>query len=395
MSEVTKLVERLGNAVTLESGDAAIRIRASYEPQAGQGTKVFPASYIPNRAGERYHFEKRWDEDGEAAEVVLLDSVQSEASRAEGALARVRDKIGLPVIATEVSIPDPDSGTERHVTITSLDAPHRSRDAYFLDSTLDGDKFDKSVIGKALLGGSETNATPYLQHAPADLIYGVWDSHRGKRMPTKFARAYSSEIVGWHPLKGKKGATKTDPLALKGQSQVPLAEWRPDLETNNKKKDAKEKLSELGHGMIPVAAEEATGGVSVRSITRLGVVSLTSFARYGFGDNAELERAGRVALAALALLGDRLAFANAGLHLRSGSDLVMTSETLEWVGARGATESFELTVDEAFVLLEESKTGLTAAGLSWDPEPVLLEPAPHLQQAIEQTYLEHTLAEEE
>src|SRR5690606_27277194 len=134
--------------------------------------------------------------------------------RAEAALAAEREKLGLPVITTQVEVVDEDSGEVRRFTITNLDAPHRSRDAYFLDSEQNGTKFDKTEAGKALLASTAADASGFLRYAPTDLVFGVWDSHRGRRIPTKFARAYTSEIVGWDYRRGKKAATKTDPVML-------------------------------------------------------------------------------------------------------------------------------------------------------------------------------------
>ena len=85
------------------------------------------------------------------------------------------------------------------VVITGLDAPHRAFDAYWRDSLLDGEKFDKTPIGKALQQASLEDATALLQYDPATLAYGGWNSHR-KGHQAKFPRFYSSEIVGWAPV---------------------------------------------------------------------------------------------------------------------------------------------------------------------------------------------------
>ena len=89
------LLERLERAVALQNDDAAIRIRAEYEPAAGPTAKVFPPTYLPSD-GSRYNFEERWDEAGERVRVVLLDSFQSQANRAEVALRDEAEALGLP-----------------------------------------------------------------------------------------------------------------------------------------------------------------------------------------------------------------------------------------------------------------------------------------------------------
>lgn len=374
------ILDRLAKAVLLESDDAAIRIHANYAPQSGWESKVAPPTYAAQRDGTRYHFEQRWSPNGEPIDVVVLDSIQSQAGRPERALLPHVRELGLPLLILRAELED------RTVEVSNLDAPHRSRDAYFLDSELDGVAFDKTSVGKALGAAGMDNATPFLRYAPYDLVYGTWDSHRGKRLPTKFPRVVTSEMLGWDVLKGKKAATKGDPLNLPGTDMVPLREWRPDLETKNKKA-TEEKLSELGHGMIPVSPDEATGGVSVRRITRQAVVSLTGLGGLHLPtENGSVDREGRVALAALALLADRLAFARAGLHLRSGADLVLQSERIEWVQRGDATEPLDLDLAAARRVFEHARDELSRAGVRWDPEPLVLAPNNRLQEIIEKTF---------
>lgn len=386
--DTAKFLDRLEEAVMLRSDDAAIRIHAEYEPLAGRTAKVFPPTYLPSD-GSRYHFEERWGEDGDRVKVVLLDSYQSQANRAEAALREVAEDIGLPQIVMEVEV------AGRTVRVSSLDAPHRSRDAYFLDSELDGMAFDETEIGKALSAVTAQDATAALRYAPYDLVFGVWDSHRGKRIATKFPRSYSSEMVGWDAIPGQKGATKGDPLNLPGTTTVPVAEWRPGTETGQKKK-VEVKLSELGHGMIPGEASEDSGGVSVTSITRDAVISLTGLARFRFPvDDGEATAAGRTALAALALLGDRLTFAGAGLNLRSGCDLVLISERVEWVRRGGEIETFELAPADAREILDAARGRLADAGVAWSGVPVIVRPSQRLRAIIEETFTTPTLASEE
>lgn len=374
-----QFLDRIERAVTLQGDDAAIRVHAEYQPQAGRAAKVFPPTYLP-ADGTRYHFEERWDGDGERVRVVVLDSFQSQANRVEAALREHAEHLGLPQLVLQAQLED------RTVTVSNLDAPHRSRDAYFLDSELDGVPFDRTDIGRALAGVTADEATAALRYAPYDLVFGVWDSHRGKRIATKFARAYSSEMLGWHAVAGRRAATKGDPLNLPGESGVPLAEWRPETQTGQKRKKQVE-LNELGHGMIPGSPDGEAGGVSVKTISRDAVLSLVGLARYRFPiDGTDATAAGRVALAVLGLLGDRLAFAGAGLHLRSGSDLVLISDRVEWVRRGGTPEPFELTVADARGLFEAARQRLGAAGVTWDGDPVTLAPSQRLRDIIEETF---------
>lgn len=376
---MNEVLERLSAAVQLKGDDVAVRAHSEYQPQAGSGAKVHPPTYLAGPDG-RYHLEQRWGPDGMAIDVVVLDSIQSQANRAERALRDGAARLGLPQIVMRAEFP------ERLIVVSSLDAPHRSRDAYFIDSLAGDTPFDRTEVGRSLSAATADDATAYLRYAPYDLIYGVWDSHRGKRMPTKFPRIVTSEMLGWHVLRGKKAATKGDPLNLPGEDRVPLQEWRPELETKNKK-NADEKMSELGHGMIPVPPDPAAGGVAVKRITRTGVISLTALAPLRFPTgNGGADVAGRVALAALALLADRLAFARAGINLRSGSDLVLGSDRLEWVQRGGKAEPLELGVDAAEGVLDEARQRLGESGVTWDPEPYVLTASPRLRAIIERTF---------
>ncbi|WP_322797241.1 type I-U CRISPR-associated RAMP protein Csb1/Cas7u [Tepidiforma sp.] len=376
MSEVEELYERLAAAVTLESDDAAIRIGASYQPQAGPDAKVFPPTYM-ERDGTRYHFEKRWSSAGSPLEVVILDSYQSQANRCEAALEREAAALGLPRLVLNHSV------NGNAISISSLIAPHRSRDAYFLDALVDGRPFDETPVGMALDRATLDDLTPFLQYVPTDLVYGIWDSHRGKRMALKFARSYTSEMLGWEPQPGKRAATKGDPLNLPGNDSVDYRDWRP-AGTSKKSKDSQKKLSELGHGMVPGEPDESIGGVAVRGITRLAVLSLTGLARLSFSSD-EVNRAGRTMLAAVGLLGDRLAFGGAGLHLRSGCDLVLESEHIEWVQRGGRTEPLELDRERARELFHAARRRLERAGIAWSGEPVVLTPSKALAEVIAAT----------
>lgn len=77
--------ERLRSAV---AGDAvALRSRITLQPAGGDGDKVFPPSYaVDGRADHKYAVEERQLGDGGVYTTVLLDSVASQANRAELAL---------------------------------------------------------------------------------------------------------------------------------------------------------------------------------------------------------------------------------------------------------------------------------------------------------------------
>jgi CRISPR-associated protein Csb1 len=406
---IEDLYERLARAASLEGDDAAIRVRASYVPAGGPSSKVFPATY-PHPNGQRgqstYLFENRYvetgqgDKSGEGDEngqgdsrrvelvpTVLLDSTQSQANRCEEALVPA----GLPHLVLDAEAAD------STFSITSLEAPHRSRDAYFRDSLLaeTKEKFDESEVGSALAAATERTPLAYYRHAPTDLVYGSWDSHRGNRRATRFARAYTSEIIGLRPDIGRRGAGRMDPLVLHAADPVRVNGDPSDWEPTDKAGKGTKKLSEMGHGMIPPSlnmtrgGEEtlAGGGVAVAAIERHGVLGFAALARLQLVSteetpSAEGQRAGRAALAALALLGDRLAFAAPAIFLRSGCELVLQSDRLTWV-SRAGEAPLDLDREGARALFDHAVGRATEAGLPWESEPVRLMPADNMQRAIE------------
>lgn len=84
MSRLT--FERLRAAVAGDS--VALRSRLTLQPAGGTGDKVFPPSYaVERRAEHKYAVEERQIGDsGKVSTTVLLDSVASQANRAELAL---------------------------------------------------------------------------------------------------------------------------------------------------------------------------------------------------------------------------------------------------------------------------------------------------------------------
>ncbi len=352
---------------------ALARINVTYQAGGGPGSKVFPPTFpMSGNDASPYLFEERV-RDGEQRKAVLLDQIPSEANRAETALrqAWAAGFIRVPMLRlTHHGAAD--------AVITGLDAPHRVFDAYWRDSLLDGVKFDKTMLGRALQSADLDNAAAVLKHDPGSLVYGSWNSHRTGRQ-AKFPRVYASEIVGWDPIEGSRKAGRMDPLNLVGSRKGEGDEWTYSA---SGEKTVKGKLSEIGHGNI--APNPAHGGVTITSATRMATLSLGALVRLGFGSaSAEQQLASRVLLAAYALLGDRLAFGGPGLWLRSGCELVVEDEKLEWVGRGGLTKSFRLNADEAIALYNSALDAALAAGVGLELEPIELTPSPALGKAID------------
>lgn len=262
--------------------------------------------------------------------------------------------------------------------LIGLDAPHRAFDAYWRDCLLNGVKFDKTDIGAAILAASQADATGLLTYDPATLVYGGWNSHRKGRQ-AKFPRLYSSEIIGWDPVEGRRKAGRMDPANLTGSRTGTGDDWTYSS-TGAKRTDTK--LSEIGHGNI--APGDAHGGVTISEATRTAVLSLTATRRLGFGSlTPQAAAAAHAFLVAFGLLGDRLAFGEAGLWLRSGCDLVMQQEQLEWIGRGGVIEPFALSPNGAVELYKEALDAALGIGVPLHLETVELVPSDALRKAID------------
>lgn len=385
--DTSQLLETIGEAVMLNGDNAAIRIVATYEPIAGKGAKIFPPTYAPPKdapkeAKPAHLIESRY-RGGQQVRVVLVDAVQSQANRCEEALlAEARSGgLALPYLNLDLGANPPGWMV---ADIPSLRAPHRWADAYFRDAVYpDGTRFAKSELWSELRSANGSRARSFFTHVPTDLIYGFWDSHQGRG--TRLARSYSSEMIGTNPQLGERGAVRADPLNLPGQNVFvgdDKTDWRLEQADKNQKSTP---LSKIGHGMVPDYTKER--GAAVDSIERVATISLVGLASLAFPSpdgtrTASSDRAARTVLASLALLGDRLAFGGAGLFLRSGCELLLVSERLEFVAKGASTTTFELDSAGARTLAQQAIAAATKAGLAWGA-PVTLKPSPDLQTLID------------
>src|SRR5688500_5394945 len=116
----------------ITNGAAAFRCRRVLQPADGPGGKVFP----PTFAGAVYAVEqRRLSGHDEPVTCVVLDTVQSQANRAEEALQEALDagKISIPVIRVNFTDHAPDPGKDSDTrlkevvgtngVITSLQVP--------------------------------------------------------------------------------------------------------------------------------------------------------------------------------------------------------------------------------------------------------------------------------
>ena len=366
------LAARLVAAVGERRRESGLVVEAIYQPVGGVGGKVMPPTFpVLERGGSPYLLEERWV-DGERMLTVVVDQVPSQANRVEEALLAARDsgRVSLPIFEMVVD----------GLRLTSLDFPHRYADAYLRDSEVDGVRFDDSPAGKALRSTTVADVRPLYAREPYSLLFGAWDSHRKGRWP-RFARLYQSMMYGLDPIVGDRRSGRFDPSNLTGavdDKNKAEADWR-FLPAGQKAKGTR--LSEIGHGHI--APNPAHGGVTVREVRRRAWVSFASLERLRFGD-ASVEATGfaRAALAALALVGDRLAFGRPSVSLRSGCDLTRMSETVAFEVAGGAMEPIEVSVDEAIAAFLSLREQAGAAGLPMADDVVPVTPIRQLCEAM-------------
>ena len=363
---------------------AAFRSVTKLQPVGGEGDKVFPATY----AGGAYSTEKRLL-DGASADCVLLDSVQSQANRAEEALksALERNRIRLPLITVDFGEANKSLRSEIQ-NLTTLDVPHRLADAILRDSALlDGTRFSKSTYAQRWSRATVWNATPVYELCPTALLFGMWGSpEKPGGLGAKFERAYVSEIVavdvvGLDNLQ-KRFGYRIDPLNASKNVLV-----KPS-EDGTFKLDGKVRPSEINHGNIPF--DSANSGVRFRYAEQTTVVSLGALRKLRFpvagDDSTSRNDAGRTVLAALGLCAGVFA-SEAGTSLRSRCHLWPTEERvwelLEKPGAE--TKKYRISGDQAAALLSEAVEAAELAGLRWNTEPITLKPTPELVELVKRS----------
>lgn len=379
----------------------AVRFSTRYVPAAGQGAKIFPPSYSSDNSHESPYVQESRFLDGEPVETVLLDSIAAQANAVEQALLDAVDdgRVSLPLLVLRTTV----HGWP--VRLTALEFPHRVSDAYLRDTYLDGEPFDRTELGRSLRRAALRDATAVYRVCPTALVYGTWDSHRGKpERSFKVPRSYTSELFGTNPQVGERVGSRLDPLGMLGGKIVPGngsdgwtlvtvetdGQEEPVQSKSTKPSRKMDKLSNVGHGNVAPSRER--GGVAIDAAYRRAVVSLAGLRRLRFpvdGDrDVARDAAGRAVLASLAVLGDRLAFGPADLSLRSGCDLVVEDDQVELVHRGHKVEATELSISRAVELFEEAVGRAEALGLRWVSEPIELAPRENLQEALEANLLD-------
>jgi CRISPR-associated protein Csb1 len=412
---------------------AAFRSRSKLQPAGGAGDKVFPPTY----SGAVYAMEMRCVEgNSEPVRCVLLDSVQSQANRAEEALQDAVDdgRIKIPVVEVDFSdIPIVEPGSnepglfEPIGRVTSLEAPHRIADAILRDSELGGKPFRATDEGKKIIMATLRNATPLYELCPTALVYGIWDSTGPKGgLGVKFQRAIVSEIIGVDASLGVKTSSRMDPLGIKASATIYARDnsdggldWTPDAEEESVVRDKGGKAilynrsgsaqgtpgnpSKANHSNIPPQLSKLgddplgekgqkvylAGGVTIKYAEQTTVLSLPALRRLkfplasGLKSDPEVNLAAQTVLAALGLCGAVLA-SERGLDLRSRC-LLYATEKPQWELLRGDGEppkTFELTASQAIKLLADAIDAAKSKKLPWRDQALVLKPATKLVDLV-------------
>lgn len=385
--------------VAVAGSAAAFRSITKLQPVGGEGDKVFPATYEKGA----YATERR-SLDGVVVDCVLIDSVQSQANRAEEALkiAMERGRTKLPLI--EVDFQTANSNFRNPLpNLTSLDVPHRLADAILRDSVLpDGPRFSKSQYAQRWGKSNLWNATAVYELCPTALLFGMWGSpEKPGGLGAKFERAFVSEIVAVDVVSNMPEKTDAkDPDARKdivnkraGFRIDPLNSSRNVQIKQNEDGSfhiggGKMRPSEINHGNIPF--DTSNCGIRFRYAEQTTVVSLGAIRKLRFPidgkDDPGVNDAGRTVLAALGLCAGVLA-AEANTSLRSRCHLWPVEER-EWELIEKPGQPplrFRMNGDQAVALLNETVAAASQGGLKWMEEKLMLQPSPELIQLIQKS----------
>lgn len=393
MTEIT--FDQLKEAAS--GGSVAIRSRLELKPAGGPEDKVFPPSYGGAKTEPHKYADETRQIGDKLVKTILLDSVASQANRAELALLD-----GWQAGELEFPVPYVDF-TESEVSdigkLTALEAPHRIFDAIFRDSLLEGTLFRLSEVGQEITNANPRDASALFRYCPTSLLFGAWDSTgpKGGR-GSKFQRAYVSEIVGLDAEVGKKVRSRLDPLQIEKLSaddtiyKIDGTEVWSFNEKEGKDKgkggktDSSTKPSEINHGNIPPSIDPVAGGVTISTAVQTTVISLAAIRKLRFGDrdiardNAAYTVIAALGLAAIAYQYDK------DFDLRSRCLLVPTElPKLELLARDGsAPEEFSISPKGAREILKQASDEVNTAGFGWETSETKLEltPAPKLVELI-------------
>ncbi len=396
----TLTYEQLQDATA--GGAVALRSKMTLQPAGGKGDKIFPPTYaVDSRAEHKYAIEERQTEQG-VITTVLLDSVASQANRAELALLEGWNmkELFFPVAYVNFTGDLADLGQ-----LTVLEAPHRIADAIFRDSLLDGTLFRLSDIGQDITNAHSRDVTALFRYSPTALLFGMWDSTGPKGgLGSKFQRAYVSEIVGLNAQIGKKVRSRLDPAQIEklapedkaynhhdhnqvwtfNENDAERDKGKPVFASRGSESGEAGQPSKINHGNIVPSIDSEAGGVTISEAIQTTVISLAALRRLRFASRDRSSQiVARTAIAALGVAA--IAYQHEiDYDLRSRCLLIpQHPPRIELIGRDGsAPEVVDLDRSVATEILNRAAHEADQASIGWDTENLQLNPAPKLVELI-------------
>lgn len=399
---------------------AAVTATSNLEPVDGPGSPICPPTFAPAKdkrifAGgvilTKDTVQRVFDpKTGQTAVVrdendrliignsVVVDSVGSQATRAENALWELRDELDLSGIVADM----PDEGDIAEAVdkaiatagktykdlgrfstevirdtiisefrravpeISSWTLPHRHIDGVIRMGSQYGvsNSDGASPLYQRLSAAGPGNIGDLLKLSPNSVLNGYWASI-GMPVGHKVARSFSQHATGYGAQLSKAGGTKASVMASSSEvalnSEGDLMFKQGELSDADQKKGFK-RPSQLGLGNVPSLRENV---VTCSSIIGTGSISLAQLRQIVGRDkhlNQEQKQAATVALVALGVLG-RVLVLEDGFY-RSGCALVDT-DTVWTVVRRGqAAQQIDLPVhfDGAVELAKQAFADAVALG---------------------------------
>ena len=349
---------------------AAFRSITILQPVGGEGDKVFPATYKDGIYAREARRVTAASGEKKELDCVLLDSVPSQANRAEEALLNAvrRGALRLPLIEVDFSKAN-DKLRSPLQNLSTLEVPHRLADAILRDSELaDGTRCSKSSYADKWSRANLWNATPVYELCPTALVFGMWGSpDKPGGLGAKFERAFVSEIVGVDTtFVETKTGFRIDPIGASSKVSVLPQENGKFILAKEAKTKGAVRPSEINHSNILYESEN--GGVRFARAEQTTVVSLGVLRKLRFPtngkQNAAIDDAAPTVLAALALCAGVLA-SERGTSLRSRCHLWPVAERKWELLERPGQPPRELNLagDHAIKLFNEAVAAAEAVGL--------------------------------